>query len=473
MTANLGETLEIFLRSARNAGQEHLFQYWAALASAAQQKLLKQIALIDFKLLDQLYRHLVLSPAKPAETALEPAEMISLRLQQEQPQKCRDLIAAGEELLQRGKIAALLVAGGQGTRLGFEGPKGVFPAGPVSNKSLFHLHAEKLLALARKYQRAIPWYIMVSDANEAETRAFFIRHDFFGLPPRDVFFFVQGMMPALDARGKIIMDAPDHIFMNPDGHGGVLSALGKSGALADLRKRGIDEIFYFQVDNVLVNMCDPLFIGFHTAAGADMSAKVCSKSDPFENVGILGKKNGKLAVIEYSDMSNQDKQARNPEGTLKYNAGNLALHMLRLGFIEHELQQGAKLPWHLAHKQIPFLNEQGELVQPQKANGYKFETFVFDALADAKNCVLLEVERHHEFSPIKNFTGVDSPLTARRDLSHFYAGWLEQAGVHVERDHDGWPTAKIEISPLFAMNAEELASKISPRLKIGTELYLL
>ncbi len=472
MTGDQRPKLEPLLRAARNAGQEHVFRYWEKLSDAARQRLLQQVAMIDFKLLHHLYQHLVLAEPVERATALEPVEMISLRARQAQPESDREMKAHGEELLRRGKVAALLVAGGQGSRLGFDGPKGAYAIGPVSNKSLFQWHAEKLLARSRKYRAAIPWYIMTSVANDEETRTFFEQHHYFGLNPREIFFFVQGMMPALDAQGKIIMAARDHIFMNPDGHGGVLTALGKSGALSDMRKRGIAEIFYFQVDNVLVNMCDPLFIGYHAAAGADMSAKVCSKRDPFEKVGVLGRKNGKLAVIEYSDMSEGDKQQRNPDGTLKYNAGNVALHMFRVGFIEHELEAGAKLPWHLAHKQIPYLNENGDLVQPQEPNGYKFESFVFDALGDAKNCALLEVERHEEFSPIKNFSGIDSPLTAQRDLCHFFAGWLERAGVHVARDHEGWPVAKIEISPLVAMEAEELARKISPQLKIGTEWYL-
>ncbi|MGH7493385.1 MAG: UTP--glucose-1-phosphate uridylyltransferase [bacterium] len=472
MTGNQAPALESLRRVAGSAGQEHLFRYWDRLSNASRQQLLQQVAMIDFKLVAHLHQHLVLAEPSTHEIALEPPEMISLREQQEQPRQCREMITRGEELLRGGKVAALLVAGGQGSRLGFDGPKGVYAIGPLSKKSLFQLHAEKLLAMSQKYRAVIPWYIMTSVANDADTRGFFEKHRYFGLNPRNVFFFIQGMIPAIDVQGKIIMDAADHIFMNPDGHGGVLTALGKSGALADMRKRGIAEIFYFQVDNVLVNMCDPLFIGFHVAAGADMSAKVCGKRDPFEKVGVIGKKNGKLAVIEYSDMSDQDKEARNPDGSLQYNAGNVALHMFRTGFIEHELEAGAKLPWHLAHKQIPCLNDHGELVQPNEPNGYKFETFVFDALGDAKACVLLEVERFKEFSPIKNYSGLDSPLTARRDMSHFYADWLEKAGVSVARDDSGWPIAKIEISPLFAMTAEELAHKLPPHLKLGRELYL-
>ncbi len=472
MTAELDEKLEALLPVVREAGQEHLFSFWAELSQESRRRLLDQIAEIDFKLVDRLYHNLILEKRTVHEATLEPAPIISLAHQKKHPRECEEMRQKGEELLRCGKVGALLVAGGQGSRLGFDRPKGVYPIGPVSGKSLFQLHAEKLLARGRRYGAPIPWYIMTSKANDEETRAFFRRHDNFGYPADELFFFVQGMMPAIDSHGKIIMEAADNIFLNPDGHGGTIIASGKSGALDDMHKRGLTEIFYFQVDNVLIDICDPLFIGYHIAKDADMSAKACSKRDAYERVGVLGKKGGKYAVIEYSDMSDKDKAARNADGTLKYNAGSIAIHMFRVDFLTRELQSGKKLPWHLAHKQIPYLDAGGELIQPEESNGYKFETFVFDAFADAKTCVVLEVDRHMEFSPIKNFSGVDSPETAMRDLCNFYARWLEKAGVHVQRDAEGRPNAKLEINPLFANDAEELAQKIPPGLKVEQALYL-
>jgi UDP-N-acetylglucosamine/UDP-N-acetylgalactosamine diphosphorylase len=382
-------------------------------------------------------------------------------------------------MLKAGKIAAVLVAGGQASRLGFDKPKGIYPIGPVSNKSLFQLHAEKLSAIARRYRTRIPWYIMTSDTNTSEIRAFFEQHKLFGYPPSDIFFFEQEMMPALDEKGKLILDAPDHIFMNPNGHGGTLTALKKSGALEDMRRRGIEELFYFQVDNVLLQLCDPLFIGYHAAANAEMSAKVCGKRDPYEKVGVIGRlvdpvtgKAGPLKVIEYSDMTDADKEARNPDGALKYNAGSIAIHLFKLDFVAREVWDGTRLPWHVAHKRISYLDENDNLVQPDQPNGYKFETFIFDALSDARRVVLLEVDRRLEFSPIKNAAGEDSPQTARRDLCEFYAGWLEQANVKVPRDEAGHLKARIEISPLFALDAEELVRTIPPNLRVQEELYL-
>lgn len=472
MKTELDKTFEALLPVVREAGQEHLFSFWDKLSKESRRQLLQQISEIDFKLVERLYRTLVLSQHAVGETTLEPAPTITLSHQRDNPRECEEMRQRGEELLRRGQVGAILVAGGQGSRLGFDRPKGVYPIGPISGKSLFQMHAEKLLARAQRYGAAIPWYIMTSQANHEETRAFFETHRYFGYATEDVFFFVQGMVPAIDRNGKIIMDAAHNIFMNPDGHGGAIIALGKSGALDDMHKRGLTEAFYFQVDNVLANICDPLFIGYHVAAGADMSAKACRKRDAYERVGVLGKKGGKYAVIEYSDMSNHDKEARNPDGTLKYNAGSIAIHMFRVEFLRRELQAGKKLPWHLAHKQIPYINGNHELIQPEEANGYKFETFIFDALADAKTCVLLEVDRHAEFSPIKNFSGVDSPATAERDLCNFYAAWLEKAGADVTRTADGWPKAKIEISPLYANDAAELAGKVPAGLKVEQALYL-
>jgi UDP-N-acetylglucosamine/UDP-N-acetylgalactosamine diphosphorylase len=467
------------MKRVRAAGHGHVFDFWDKITEDSQHQLLHQLSLIDFDLMTRLYREYIIHKKKPDISVLEPAEIITLAHQRAHPDETAKMIARGEEMLRAGKIAAILVAGGQASRLGFDKPKGEYPIGPVSGKSLFQLHAEKLLATARRYRTRIPWYIMTSDANAGETRAFFEQNNWFGYPPADIFFFEQEMMPALDETGKLILDAPDHIFMNPNGHGGTLTALEKSGALADMRRRGVEEIFYFQVDNVLLKICDPLFIGYHVAAHAEMSAKACAKRNPYEKVGVIGRfvdpdsgKAGKLKVIEYSDMSKTDKEARHPDGTLKYNAGSIAIHLFNVDFIVREVSGGTKLPWHVAHKQVPYLDAGGKLIQPVQPNGYKFETFIFDALSDAQRVAVLEVQRGSEFSPVKSAVGEDSPQTAQHDLCELHAHWLEQAGVTIPRDAAGHLNARIEISPLFALDAPELAKKISPALRVEDGLYL-
>ncbi len=460
-------------------GQRHVLKFWESLNNASRQKLLAQIQSIDFDFMARLAIKYIKTNAKEVPLGeLKPAPVITLAQQQRSPSDVTERRKEAEKFMKTGRLAALLVAGGQGSRLGFEGPKGALPIGPVSNKPLFQLHAEKLLASARRYGTVIPWYIMTSETNDAETKDFFETYNYFELQKQNVFFFKQGELPALDGDGKLILDAPDHIFMNPDGHGGTLRALQKSGALKDMQRRGIEEIFYFQVDNVLLNMCDPLFIGYHLHAEAEMSAKVCAKRNASEKMGLMGMIDGRMAVIEYSDMSAEDKEALLPDGTLKYKYGNLAIHLFKRSFIESELddrednQSSGMLPWHLAHKRIPYVDDSGNLVNPPQPNGYKFETFIFDALSDARRVVCMEVDRREEFSGVKNAEGEDSPTTAKAAMIEVYARWLESAGVRVPRAADGGVKCCIEISPLFALDAATLATKVTADLKVGDVLHL-
>ncbi|MFQ5707986.1 MAG: UTP--glucose-1-phosphate uridylyltransferase [bacterium] len=461
------------IQRVHEAGQEHVFRFLNELSSASRRQLFDQLESIDWQMLSQLYRDFIHSPGSHSISGeLEPAEVIPIPNSKEQMQAAHAAKLTGEAGLRQGRVAAFLVAGGQGTRLGFSGPKGLFPVSPVKQKSLFQLHAEKIKAASRRYGTTIPWYIMTSETNHEETANFFATHEFFGLNAEDIIFFSQDMVPALDPRGKLILDAKDHIFTNPNGHGGSLLSLKKSGALQDMRRRGIDLIFYFQVDNVLVKMCDPVFLGYHIRQGAQMSAKVVSKTDPQEKVGVVGRIDGRLGVIEYSDLSDAEKQARNPDGSLKFAAGNIAIHVLDVAFVEQENQGGLRLPWHVAHKKVPYLDEHGHRIEPEEPNGYKFEAFVFDALGDAESAVILEVKREEEFSPVKNARGVDSPETARQDMSNLFGTWLEKAGVAVPRDAENNVVGNVEVSPLFALDEEEFLQKTTSGLRFTENLYL-
>jgi UDP-N-acetylglucosamine/UDP-N-acetylgalactosamine diphosphorylase len=472
ITADNREDQEIIKR-VYDAGQEQVFRYWPELNAISRQKLLAQLLDIDFQQLTELYQRFIKNPQPPdVRGRLEPADFIPLPQSSSEYQTFERAKLVGETTLRKGRVAAFVVAGGQATRLGFNGPKGAFPISPIKEKSFFQLFAEQIVALSKKYHSVIPWYIMTSKTNHCATVDFFEAKNFFGLNREDVMFFQQGMMPALDENGKLILDAQDHIFTNPNGHGGSLSALKISGALQDLRTRGIDLLFYFQVDNVLIKICDPVFIGFHVQNRAQMSSKILSKRDAQEKVGVLVNVDGRLSVIEYSDMSDAEKRATNTDGTLKYRAGNIAIHLFDLDFIEEETLGKFRLPWHVAHKKIPYLNEKGHPVEPERPNGYKFEKFVFDALMDAERTVILEVRREKEFSAVKNARGTDSPQTARRDLVNLYGTWLEKAGVAVPRDVHGNVIGRIEISPLFALTADDLAQNLPPRLTFDRELYL-
>jgi len=362
------------------------------------------------------------------------------------------------------------VAGGQGSRLGFDGPKGAFPVGPVSGATLFEIHCRKILALERRYAAKVPLYIMTSLANDAATREFFRQHDFFGLSSDGVRFFTQGMWPVLMPDGAMVMDRPDHVFMSPDGHGGLLQALLKNGTLDDMELRGIETLFYFQVDNPLVEIADPGFLGLHLQADAEMSVKVCAKRGPSEKLGVVVRKDGRNAVVEYSELTDEEMTADLPNGDLEYRFGSVAIHVFSREFLLREAR--GSLPIHLAHKKVAYCDESGELVKPAEPNAFKFEKFIFDALPDAERSVNVEFRREEEFSPVKNAEGEDSPSTAQRDMIRKYASRLEACGVTVPRDAAGEPLHKIEIDPCYALGPEDLRDRIKPGLTIRDDLLL-
>lgn len=446
-----------YVEQVYDANQGHVLSHWKTLTRDRQKKLIDQLATIDFKLLDQLIRQVLVKNGQPVvEGKMDPAECISLSERETRDSRAR---RAGEKCLRDGRVAAFLVAGGQGTRLGFDGPKGMFPVTPVKKKSLFQLHAEKILAASRRYDVPIPWVIMTSQTNNDSTVKFFKENKYFGLPPEEIRFIIQDMIPAIDRKGKLILDAPDHIFMNPNGHGGSLKALWETGTITDLKDRGIDTLFYFQVDNVLTRICDPVYIGYHVAAGSEMSNKVVRKKYAGEKMGVLCKIDGKLGLVEYSDFDEDLKNAVNDDGSLRFWTGNIATHIFDIGFIERENQGGFRLPYHFAEKSIPHISAKGDLVRPTSKNGIKFESFVFDALRDARKTVSIEVLREEEFSPLKNSEGENSPETIHSHQNHFYGGWLEAAGFSIKDSQGSGTKPNIEISPLFALDKQAFMSK--------------
>ncbi|MBN2104460.1 UDPGP type 1 family protein [bacterium] len=451
--------------------QSHVLRYWGDLDNEERKRLIDQLDDIDFNLV--LYLASLLKNTKKSEPLkMSPAPVIDLPETKEEKAAFENARTLGEEVIRAGRVGAFLVAGGQGSRLGFDGPKGCYPIGPVSGKSLFQMHAEKILSAQRRCKTVIPWYIMTSETNDGDTRRFFERYHYFGLKSSDVMFFKQRMVPALNEDGQMILDRKDHIFTSPNGHGGSLQAMMESGAIANMKERGIDVISYFQVDNVLIQILDPLFIGFHVQANAEMSSKMLRKRGPYEKLGHFGLVNGQLQVVEYSDMQEADMQARNQDGRLKYGAGSPAIHLIQPDFIVQEMEGGIQLPYHVARKKIPYLNQAGKQMIPDRPNGYKFEMFVFDALRDTRNSVILEAVREHEFSPVKNKTGQDSPETARRDLSNYFGEWLEAAGIEVPRDKSGNVRGVVEIGPLFADCQEAFVKKISQDVTFDGSFYL-
>ena len=438
-------------------GQDHVLTGWDALSPAERVAFVGQLAGVNLTELDGLYKrkgepHTVLPPRdRIAPLPVEAADAIPA-----------SAVAAGEDALRNGQVAALVVAGGQGSRLGFDKPKGMFPVGPVSGASLFQVHAEKVLALSRKYGKPVPLLVMTSPATHLDTEAYFRDHRFFGLPPEQVTFFQQGTMPALDlATGKLLLERPGSLFLSPNGHGGTLTALADTGLLADLKARGVRHVFYFQVDNPLVSVCDPAFVGRHIQTGSEASSKVVFKETPEEKVGIYALVDGRCGIIEYSDLPPEMAAEREPTGELRFRAGSPAIHVFSVPFLERVTTGVGRLAYHVARKKVPFYDPATEkTVTPDRENALKFEMFVFDALPLAERWLAVSVRREDEFAPLKNATGADSPEAVRKAMSDRSARWLRAAGVTVP---DGVP---VEVRPGFALNAAECAAKLPPGFRV-------
>lgn len=450
----------------RAAGQDRLADALAALPPQERERLEADVGDLDLDLVARLVREHAGSGATAAALGqiAPPAPDDLIALPRDDADRERDARArqAGEALLREGAVAAVLLAGGQGTRLGFDGPKGLFPYAPITGDVLFQNHAAKIAALRARYGAPLPWYVLTSPQNDAVTRDAFAAAGGWGVPLDSVRFVVQGTLPAIDrATGDILLDAPDRIARSPDGHGGLLSALRASGALEEMAAAGVRTIFTFQVDNPLLSVCRAEWLGHHVLAGADMSSVVVRKLGPGEKMGVIARVDGRTAVVEYSDLPDELAEQRDAQGELVYWAGSIAVHAIELELVRRLTDGGLRLPFHRAVKKVPHIDDAGRRVQPDEPNAIKFETFLFDALPFADRTVTIEAAREDEFSPIKNAEGADSPETARRDLNRRNARWLEAAGVRVPRDADGEPP-DIEVDPRRAMDARQLAESLPP-----------
>ena len=436
-------------------GQEHLFAHWPARPEQMRKRLLDDLAALDLDLVRQLHERLAQEEAGPGATAfvdLAPAPYVSLA----RSSVDREAAELGEERIRRGRTAFLTVAGGQGSRLGFDGPKGLFPITPLRHLTLFAWFAEKLLAARRRYGAAIPWLIMTGPQNHLATQEYFERQNWFGLGSDTVHLFMQGSLPSLSPDGRLLLGPDGGLLVNPDGHGGVIDALRRSGSLAAMQEQGVEQLFYWQVDNPLVRVPDPVFLGFHCREGARISSKVIEKAYPEEKLGVIVSTDGKQAVIEYSDLDQALMQARGADGKLLYCQGSIAIHILEVGFLANP---GLRLPWHIARKKARMLNPTAEGTEIVERDAVKMEMFVFDAIPAAENALFFETDRAEEFAPLKNREGVDSVETCLRGQVERAARWLTACGVEVPRDADGKPRHMIEISPLFALDREVLGAR--------------
>jgi UDP-N-acetylglucosamine/UDP-N-acetylgalactosamine diphosphorylase len=449
-------------------GQEHVLRFWDELDAAQQSSLAAQIQSLD---LDQLAMLVANADVKTdfSRLALAAAPPPAVRVDGTGAAwSDAEAFRIGEETLRAGEIAAVLVAGGQGTRLGFDQPKGMYKIGPVSNRTLFEFFADRLRAVKQRYNTHVPLYIMTSEATDAETKQYFELNNWLGLRPEDVRIFKQGTMPAVDATtGKLLLEAKDRLALSPDGHGGTVAALDKSGCLTDAESRGVKHLAYIQVDNPLVALCDPLLIGHHRMAGSEMTTQVVRKRYAKEKVGNVVIVDGHVRIIEYSDLPDEAAEATREDGSLRLWAGNIAVHVIDLGFIQRMTKSASALPFHRASKAVPFIDESGKLVQPAQPNATKFERFIFDMLPEAENAFVVEARPSEAFAPVKNAdsASTDTPKLARQAISDLHRKWLVEAGAVVDEG------VLVEINPCFAMSADELAEKIPEKLRIVSNRY--
>jgi UDP-N-acetylglucosamine/UDP-N-acetylgalactosamine diphosphorylase len=449
----------------KNQNQQCLLDHYHRLSPDGKNIFLEELRGLDLALAFDWYRRFAQEKdfSRPL-VEIRPAPIITIPETAEEKIRRQEARILGESIIRKNEVAVLIVAGGQGTRLGFEGPKGVFRISPLKQKSLFQLFAEGVRALSDRYRASIPLLIMTSQENQHETQQFFAAHKYFNLDRQTIYFFNQGMLPTLTPEGRLILKDDTRLLVNPDGHGGSLKALHTAGTLQLLMDKGFTELFYCQVDNPLVKIADPVFIGYHRMEGAEISTKVVRRQDPQEKVGIYGVVNGKPTIVEYSDFRPEDYQALDAKGAIRHWAGNTAIHMISLPFISRLNQHGFALPYHRAVKEVDGRGRDG---LGAKMTGWKFETFVFDSIPLARKACCMEVIREEEFAPVKNREGKDSPDTARAAMNYLHRSWLKKAGARLA------PEVKAEVSPLFALEEEELVAKLQGQdLVVSGDIYL-
>ena len=385
-------------------GQEHIFEAYQKLDDKGKEKLAAQIERIDWSIVEMAgHKELSLERGK-----LEPLSALEVTQIEENKAKYEEI---GLGAIRAGKVGAVLLAGGQGTRLGSDGPKGKYNIGLTKEIYIFERLIRNLMDVTDKAGCFVPLYVMTSDKNHDETIAFFEEKNYFGYPKDFVKFFKQEMAPSVDFQGKLYMESADSLSLSPNGNGGWFYSMEVTGILKDVKARGVEWLNIFAVDNVLQRIADPVFVGATIDSGCVSGAKVVRKADPEEKIGVLCLEDGKPSIVEYYEMTEEIINSREANGELSYNFGVILNYLFRVDQLEEISSQ--KMAVHVVEKKIPFIDEKGVLVKPESPNGYKFELLVLDMIHMFDNCLSYEVVRDYEFAPIKNKTGVDSVESAR------------------------------------------------------------
>lgn len=388
----------------RQHGQEQVLKAFETLDEAGQKKLAAQVEKVDWKLLDMIQN----KEETQERGKLEPLSALEVSEIDKQKEKFE---AIGLDAIRAGKVGAVLLAGGQGTRLGFDKPKGMFRIGIDKDVYIFERLVRNLMDVTDKAGVYVPLYVMTSDKNNDDTVAFFKEKNYFGYPEEYVKFFIQEMAPSVDFEGKLYMEEKDSLSLSPNGNGGWFTSMDKTGILKDVHARGIEWLNVFAVDNVLQRIADPVFVGATIDSGCVSGSKVVRKADANERVGVLCLEDGKPSIVEYYEMTDEMITLKNEKGELAYNFGVILNYLFRVDKLEEIMN--TTMPTHVVEKKIPYIDAEGNLVKPETPNGYKFELLVLDMIHLLDNCLSYEVVRNKEFAPVKNKTGVDSVDSAR------------------------------------------------------------
>lgn len=463
-------TYNKFKTRLEHTNQSHLLQFWEELTNEQRNDFAAQLETIDFEEVNHLFQNAMASLEEDAakmDNRMKPIPPSQFESEENSdPETLERYRNIGYEEISKGHVGVLLLAGGQGTRLGVTYPKGMYSVGLPSGKTLFQIQAERIRRvedLANEYTGKhgnITWYIMTSGPTEEATEHFLKSHNFFGLRPENVVQFDQGLLPCFDLSGRIFLENKNKVALAPDGNGGIYRALRDKGILNDLQRRGIRHLHVHSVDNILVKVADPAFIGYCVDKKADCGAKVVRKSSPSEAVGVVCQVDGRFQVVEYSEITEETANLRDEEGNLVFSAGSICNHYFSTNFLNEIAAKHLKnLKLHVAKKKIPFIDENGDKIKPDKANGIKIEKFVFDVFQFSDHFVTWEVPRHSEFSALKNSddVGRDCPSTSRKDLFSLHKKYIAAAGGTVLGDI-------VEISPLVSYAGENLTEKVEGKV---------
>ena len=410
------EEIEDIKKKLKKYSQEHLLNNFENLSEEKQKRLLEQIENIDFDLIKSLYDTTQNITTEIQDAEIKPIEFLDKEKLYDDYKKYKEI---GEKAIRTKKLAAVTMAGGQGTRLGHDGPKGTYDIGLESHKSLFELLSDGLKEQGKKYGVIIPWFIMTSRENNDATVEFFAKHRYFGYEKdKNIFFFKQGELPMIDTEGKILIGEDGLIKEAANGHGGIYEALVKNGMTKKMRELGVEWVFIGGVDNCLVKMVDPVLMGIAIDKNVTAAGKSVVKANPQEKVGVFCKKNGRPSVVEYTEIPKEMSEATDENGNLIYGESHILCNLFNIDAIE---RMGSKpLPYHIAFKKATYIDKDGNKVVPDGPNAYKFEAFLFDAFGELDDMAILRVKREEEFAPVKNATGTDSPETARELYRKFY-----------------------------------------------------